>query len=483
MIKAGSFKKRVRTSLIITIPLLITILVFGAQIFSYYIVRMHFLKLVNDEDIYISNQVIHFLERQIWFTSFAAGIIGTILAYAITLPIKKLTFSANTIATGDLTKTVQINTEDEIGALGKSFNVMVSSLNEHIIESMTGGVITINMKGVVVTFNKSAELILGYDSEEIIGNSVFEVFSEESKNSNLSRVIEDTLKKYKTSSSLEINIFSKTGKRIPIGITTSLLRDKNNTLLGIVVTFKDLGQIKHLEEQMRRADRLAAVGSLAAGIAHEIRNPLGSIKGLVQLLQEDMQNEEKKKTYAEIIVKEVDRLNKVVEELLSFARPDDSELESNLKQVNINEVINQTLLLAEHGTKDAKIEIEKSFSDQLPFILADAKKLQQAFLNIIFNAFSAMEKGGKLSIATNFRPELAVVEVKFTDTGQGIALENLNKIFDPFFTTKKGGTGLGLTITHQIISMHKGKIDVKSKLNEGTAFIIAFPAQAKEGNS
>ncbi len=459
----------------ITIPLLIIILVCGSLVFSYYIVRINFLKLYDDRDILIFKSVIDILGKQIWIGSIAAGFFGVILAYAITLPIKKLTTSVKQIATGDLTRTVQVNSEDEIGALGKSFNAMVSSLNEHIIESMTGGVITINMKGIIATFNKSAELILGYNPEDIVGKSVFDAFPASGKNAALSEIIRETLKGKKTSSSREINIYSKAGKKIPIGITTSLLRDKKNTFLGIVVTFKDLGQIKHLEEQVRRADRLAAVGSLAAGVAHEIRNPLGSVKGLVQLLKEDLKDDDQKKLYAEVIVKEVDRLNKVVEELLSFARPDASELEANFVEVNINNVIEQTLLLAAHDSKKAKIQIVKQFSSDIPPVLADAKKLQQAFLNIIFNAFSAMEDGGDLTIKTDFNKSTKVLNVSFVDTGIGISEEGLKKIFDPFYTAKASGTGLGLTIAHQIISSHKGRIDVKSELGKGTTFAISLP--------
>ena len=459
----------------ITIPLLIVILVFGAQIFSFYIVNSNFTKLANDKDILLFEKVIEILSKQIWVSSAVAGIFGIVLAYAITLPIKRLTSSAKQIATGDLTRTVQINTEDEIGALGKSFNVMVSSLNEHIIESMTGGVITINMKGFIATFNKSAELILGYNTDDIVGKSVFDAFPESGKNAALRTILRETLQGRKTSSSREINIYSKEGKKIPIGITTSLLRDKKNTFLGIVVTFKDLGHIKHLEEQVRRADRLAAVGTLAAGVAHEIRNPLGSVKGLVQLLKEDLKDDDKKKSYAEVIVKEVDRLNKVVEELLSFARPDAYELEANFIQLNINDVIEQTLLLAAHDSKKERIQIIKQLSSDVPPVLADAKKLQQAFLNIIFNAFSAMEDGGDLTIKTDFNKDTKVLNITFADTGIGISDVGLKKIFDPFYTARASGTGLGLTIAHQIISSHQGKIDVKSEVGQGTTFIISLP--------
>ncbi|MCG2711550.1 MAG: ATP-binding protein, partial [Candidatus Omnitrophica bacterium] len=169
------------------------------------------------------------------------------------------------------------------------------------------------------------------------------------------------------------------------------------------------------------------------------------------------------------------RLNKVVEELLSFARPDASELEANFIQVNINDVIEQTLILAAHDSKKEKIRIIKQFSSDVPLVLADAKKLQQAFLNIIFNAFSAMGVGGDLTIKTDFNKNTKVLNISFADTGTGISEEGLKKVFDPFYTAKASGTGLGLTIAHQIISSHQGKIDVKSEMGQGATFTISLP--------
>ena len=338
MKKNWPLNKRVGIRLMIAIPLLMVILVSGTQLLSLYVVKASFVKLIDDQDVFVFQKALALLQFHMVAAVIGTFCIGLGLAYAITFPLRRLVTSADQVATGDLTKTVRISSEDEIGALGRSFNTMVSSLNEHIIESMTGGVITIDMKGQVVTFNKSAELILGYDSQQVVGKPIVDLFPEESMNTDFTKIIHATLREKRTSSSREITIVSRTGRKIPIGITTSLLRDKNNTFLGIVVTFKDLEHIKHLEEQMRRADRLAAVGSLAAGIAHEIRNPLGSVKGLVQLLKEDLPSQDKKHAYAEVIVKEVDRLNKVVEELLSFARPDKSELEAQFSRLNIQEV-------------------------------------------------------------------------------------------------------------------------------------------------
>ncbi|MCM8813051.1 MAG: ATP-binding protein [Candidatus Omnitrophica bacterium] len=475
MLGKGSLKKSIRTNLMIAIPLLTTILVFGALIYVDYIIKLYFVRLVNDEDVLLFNQVVAILQRQIWIFSGAAGAIGWVLAYAITFPIKRLTETARGVATGDLTKSVRVDSEDEIGMLGQSFNSMVSSLNEQIIESMRGAVITINMNGIIVTFNKSAEIILGYSSEEMVGKSVFDVFDRQGGNRQLREIIEGTLTQQRTRASQAIAITARDGRTVKIDITTALLRDKKNTFLGIVVTFKDLEQVRQMEEQIRRTDRLAAVGSLAAGVAHEIRNPLGSIKGLVQLLQEDLPGADKKFAYTEVIVKEVDRLNKVVEELLDFARPEQPETAEG-ESVCVNSVIEQTAQLVEHDSLHAHVRIARLLPAGLPPVRGSAKKLQQAFLNIILNAINAMPQGGTLTIETAYAATQGEVQVRFRDTGKGIPLDVLPKIFDPFFTTKNSGSGLGLTVTHHIISALHGKIDVRSG-PEGTVFTLNFPAQ------
>ncbi len=462
-------KRKIRTRLIVAIPIIIVLLVSTSGVLFLNVSERY---LRSGEGLQDVNTLLKNLKVYLFVSVGASFLIGLILACAITSPINKLTLGAKDVAKGDLSKTVRINSEDEIGTLGKSFNEMLSSLNEHILESMTGGVITINMKGIVASFNTAAEAILGYDSEGVIGMGFRDVFAKDENNKDIVDTIDSAIKDKKTISSGETTITTKDKRKIPIGITTSLLKDKEDMLLGVVVTFKDLARIKHMEEQMRRADRLAALGSLAAGVAHEIRNPLGSVKGLAQLLREDMKEDDPKRGYTDVIVKEVDRLNKVVEELLSFARPEESHVEPN----DINEIIEDTLQLAKHDASQAKIEIIRNYDSNLPNVSADSKKLQQAFLNIIFNAFHAMkEKGGQLSITTHLYEDPKFVEIRFQDTGPGIAPEHITRLFDPFFTTREDGTGLGLTITHQIIDSHGGRIAVGSGMGKGATFSVCLP--------
>lgn len=463
--------RKIRTRLIVAIPIIIVLLVSTSGIIFLNVSERYFRSGEMAQDI---NALLGNLKIYLFISVGASFFIGLVMACAITSPINRLTLGTRDVAKGDLSKTVRINSEDEIGTLGKSFNEMLISLNEHILESMTGGVITINMKGIVSSFNTAAEAILGYDSEETIGKSFQEIFNKGEDNKDIVNMIHYAIRDKKTISSGETTITTKDKNKVPIGITTSLLKDKEDTLLGVVVTFKDLARIKHMEEQMRRADRLAALGSLAAGVAHEIRNPLGSVKGLAQLLKEDLKEGDPKRGYTDVIVKEIDRLNKVVEELLSFARPEESHVEPKA----INEIIDDALQLAKHDASQSMIEIIRNYDKNLPYVSADSKKLQQAFLNIIFNAFHAMkEKGGQLNITTRLYEDPKFVEIIFQDTGPGIAPGHINRLFDPFFTTREDGTGLGLTITHQIIDSHGGRISVRSSPGKGASFSVYLPGE------
>ncbi len=485
----GIRTRRVRITLMVAIPLLIGLMVFGSGIVNFKLLRSFLFEYAGATE---AGEVMKTLLNWFFISIGVSLLIGILLAYAITIPIRKLTTHAKAIAAGDLTKTVKISSQDEIGALGEAFDQMVSSLNKHILESMTGGVMTVNMDRVITTFNTAAEVVLGYDSDEVVGKRLSQVFPPTSEHKEFTTLISDALDNGNTYSSEEVDIATKKGDWISLGITTSLLKDKDDTLLGVVASFKNLAHIKRLEEQMRRADRMAALGGLAAGVAHEIRNPLGSIKGLTQLLGEGVGENLPQKRYVETIVKEVDRLNRVVEELLSFARPSRTEAQRS----DLNEILDKALSLAKHVKASEKVELEKDYSDELPLVMVDGEKLKQAFLNIILNAFEAMPHGGELKISTIYssstiggrrrrlEPPGPNIKIELSDTGRGISREEQERIFDPFYTTKEDGSGLGLSITHQIIAAHKGRMDVESKVGKGTTFTVTLPVRvAKEGES
>jgi two-component system sensor histidine kinase HydH len=223
------------------------------------------------------------------------------------------------------------------------------------------------------------------------------------------------------------------------------------------------------EEQLRRADRLSALGELSAGMAHEIRNPLGSIKGAVEILKDDYGPDAPKQEFIQILLKETDRLNQIVQEFLSFARPKPPEL----KQEDVNEVIESVLTLTAQPARTARVAIEKHLDRSIGKRDLDAGLLKQAFLNLVLNAIQAMPGGGTMTVVSARND--SGIEVNIVDTGTGISPENLKKLFSPFFTTKQDGTGLGLAITFRIIQNHHGTIDVDSVPGKGTTFTVRIP--------
>ena len=223
------------------------------------------------------------------------------------------------------------------------------------------------------------------------------------------------------------------------------------------------------EEQLRRADRLSALGELSAGMAHEIRNPLGSIKGAVEILKDDYTPDDAKYEFIQILLKETDRLNRIVPEFLGFSRPKQPEFQ----QADLNEAIESVLTLTMQEARKSGVRVEKKLDPSIGKRSLDAGMLKQAFLNLVLNAIQAMPAGGLLTVESRLQSD--AIEVTIRDTGAGISEENRKKLFSPFFTTKKSGTGLGLAITYRIIENHRGKIYVTSTPGKGTVFTVKIP--------
>ena len=223
------------------------------------------------------------------------------------------------------------------------------------------------------------------------------------------------------------------------------------------------------EEQLRRADRLSALGELSAGIAHEIRNPLGAIKGVAEILKDDYAPDAPKYEFIQILLKETDRLNGILQDFLSFARPKPLKYQ----RTDINAVIESVLALTAQHAKKTGVLVEKRLGAEIGTWDLDAGLLTQVFLNLVLNALQAMPSGGILTLTSGISDR--VITITVSDTGSGIAPENRKKLFTPFFTTKKDGTGLGLAIAYRIIQNHRGDIDVLSEEGNGTSFLVTIP--------
>ncbi|MBP2654384.1 MAG: atoS 3 [Firmicutes bacterium] len=369
--------------------------------------------------------------------------------------------------------------QGEMGQIGEAINHMAQSLinawtlNENIMHSIADGVITVDTDGIITSINESAEKLTGFTCEEIIDRPYKEIFCEGKEFNSL---LLDTLLTGTNYIGIETDYPVK-HSHIYCSISTSQLKDSSDNIIGAVVVFRDLSEKHQLQARMIRAERLAALGELMAGVAHEIRNPLTAIKGFVQYL-DAADNEEERQEYMPIIIKEVDRVNRVIDTLLYFARP----CKTNYTFVNINSLIKETMVLVKNINTRDKVQFELQLDDDGTVIEGDAEQLKQVLLNLLINAVQAIPEQGVICISTG-RQDDSFVFVRITDTGSGIKQEDLVKVFDPFFTTKAAGTGLGLAVVQRIINAHYGRIDIISNVGSGTAVILQIPILHCEGEA
>ncbi len=354
----------------------------------------------------------------------------------------------------------------------------MKNYNESIINSISSGVITTDLNGIIKTINNSAEFILGITAENVFGQNV-DVLFKTSKDKRFK--LNEFIKSGENILNYELTLERNTKETIIVAVSISILNDIGNNIIGAVIVIDDFTEKKLLEHQIRRSDQLAALGELSAGLAHEIKNPLTSIRGFTQLLPLKIDNPEFREKYINLMTKEVDRLNGIVERLLSFARPQATGREL----CDLNEVVKSTLSLMNYQINKSNVHVTSRLMD-MPLVMGDSRSLEQVFINLILNAIQAMPDGGKLMIRSNMiiRKTIENIYVEYAmitleDSGIGIPDENIRKLFNPFFTTKDTGTGLGLSITHRIIQEHNGLLEVESKIGKGTKFAISIPTVKK----
>ena len=264
-------------------------------------------------------------------------------------------------------------------------------------------------------------------------------------------------------------------------ISISSFEDDTGAIWGQIVLFRDLTEVRGLQREIETNRRLASIGMLAAGVAHEIRNPLSSIKGFATYFKERYRNHPEDQKTAEIMIQEVDRLNRVITQLLEFARP----LAIQKKRTPLQILINHSLQMIETQAQEKNIGIEKILASETLEAVVDSDRMSQVLLNLYLNAMQAMEgKGGMLTVTlSREKGPQPSVKISVKDTGTGIAKEDLDHVFDPYFTTKQSGTGLGLAIVHKIIESHQGEIRVESEPGHGTTVSFYLPLFEGRGES
>ncbi|TDT63635.1 ATP-binding protein [Fonticella tunisiensis] len=333
----------------------------------------------------------------------------------------------------------------------------------NILDSILNGVIAVDRSLKITSINKEGKNILN-QKKEMTGEYVYKFFEDGEK---LKNILNDAMQRNKGIQGYEVHSLKCGDTRVTVRLHAYPLKNILNALEGMVLVIEDITHVKRLENQVRRAEKLSAIGELASGIAHEIRNPLGIIKTISQTINKDIEDEEIKEGL-EIIEHEIDRANKVIQGLLDFAKPSIF----NSKIQSIHKIISEVLILMNKYAQQHRVEIMYEVVED-SFINVDADKIKQAFVNIIFNAIQAMPEGGNLNI--QLENEDGFSKISFSDEGVGIDENIMEKIFEPFYTTKEKGTGLGLSITHRIIEEHKGYIEIDSKVGVGTTVIIYLP--------
>ena len=377
--------------------------------------------------------------------------------------------------------------DDKIKSLENKYEVLskrtkelekVYQFHKGIVQSISSGLITLDSDGSITFINSAALGLLDYDYQELVGTPMRNLFADDRE---AEKVLDELLNKRRMFESREINLIGRTNKLIPIGFTTTLLSSDDTAYDGVIISFRDLTNLHHYRIQRERIDRLATLGEVSAGIAHEIRNPLAGIKTSAQVLEESFSPGDHRSQLVARIVKEIDRSNELLKKFFNFAKPGKPKQE----YVSLDILIEGVFLLLSSKMRKKEIIFEKNIESDIADIYVDENQIEQVLINLFLNSLDAMEKGGSIKINLKMienqddvvlENSSQAVVLELEDTGCGIESNNLERIFNPFFTTKNDGVGLGLSISSRLIEENGGRILVESEKNQGAKFSIYFPA-------
>ena len=347
----------------------------------------------------------------------------------------------------------------------------IKAFSDNVVENVPIGLLALDHQGKIAAFNRGAEAILQMSALQVIGQSAERILPAGLLDEiNHSKKQADVIEK-------EIECKMADGKMVPLEIGASSLKDENDVFLGNVLLFKDLTEVRTLRREVARSQRLASVGRLAAGVAHEIRNPLSSIKGFATYFKERYPDRPEDQQTADIMIQEVDRLNRVVGQLLEFARP----ISIKPKTISLEDLLNDAVRLIKERAAEKNITVNTRNTTQINTAWGDPDRINQILLNLFLNAIDAMENGGELDVEISSDDSREIC-ISVSDTGCGISPQDIPRVFDPYFTTKSTGTGLGLAIAHNIAEVMGGRISVESPQDRGTIFRVFFPNSKESGS-
>ena len=439
-------------------------------------------------------------------TLVVGGVAAALVARRIAGPVRQLEARVAAIARGELDQRIEPTTFDEIGRLAIAFNHMATQLKEErsaleqihhelqqrfqeladvksytdsIVNSMTSGIVTVDLEGRVVTLNPAAELLTGFFAGEAGGRYSTEVFGQTPE---IGEILMETLASRAPIGNVPLMLRRRNGSALAVELSTAPLKGGDGKDLGAVGILRDLTIVRELENQLRRSDRLAAVGTLAAGLAHEIKNPLMSLRTFIRRVPTRFDDEQFRERFESVVPRELERINHIVERLLELARP--PRLSFSL--VRLPGVLERVVDLYADRIESIGVTVVREFARDVPPIQADDDAVYRACVNLVGNALDAMPGGGRLVLRLGWsntidvpsrtrRPFNRRIAIEVEDNGLGIPASTAERIFTPFFTTKDTGSGLGLAITHKIVQDHGGSIDFRSVPGRRTTFRIVLP--------
>jgi PAS domain S-box-containing protein len=432
---------------------------------------------------------------------------AALMARRIAGPMQQLAEGAAAIARGELAQRIEPSTSDEIGRLAAAFNHMavelvqqrtalqeahtelqrqfieladLKSYTDNILASLTTGIVTVDLDGRVVTLNPTAELLTGFFKGEVAGRYCSEMFAHTPE---LSDILMETLASRAPISSVNLTLRRRNGSSLPIEFSTAPLKGGDGKDLGVVGVFRDLTLVRQLESDLRRSDRLAALGTLAAGLAHEIKNPLTSLLTFSRHLERRFDDPSFREKFQSVVPRELERINGIVERLLELARP----VRMNFTLVRLPGLLERVIELYANQIEARQIDVVREYARDVPPVQADQEALYRVLVNLVANAIDAMPGGGRLTLRAGWsdggdpllpsrrRAPDRRVKIEVGDTGPGIPASESDRIFNPFYTTKEGGTGIGLALAHKIVQDHGGTINFRSGRDRGTTFTVVLP--------
>jgi two-component system sensor histidine kinase AtoS len=441
-------------------------------------------------------------------TLLLGGGAAALVARRISRPVQQLVEGAAAISRGEFDLRVEPTTDDEIGRLAVAFNHMAAQLlqqrtaleganaelrqrlveladlksyTDNILASLTNGIVTVDLDGRVVTLNPAAELMTGFFAGEVIGRYCTEVFEQTPE---LGEILMETIASRSATPGLAAQLRRRNGRTLPVEISAAPLKGGEGKDLGVIAAIRDITVVRELENRLRRSDRLAALGSLAAGLAHEIKNPLTSLLTFSRHLPRRFEDLQFRTKFQSVVPRELERINGIVERLLELARP----TRLNFTAVRLPALLERAVELYAQEMETRGVVVAREYVRDLPVVWGDSESLYQALVNLVRNALDAMPSGGRLTLRAGWsdddhvvrpsrRPATGArrVRVEIEDAGMGIPPSDADRVFNPFFTTKDGGTGLGLALTHKIVEDHGGSIDFRAAAAGGTVFRIVLP--------